>query len=113
MNIIKAKNWKDIPNNFTGIVEWDNEDLEWFKDNRQHREDGFSYKSYNNDHYHWALNGIVLFCTNTGKIDLRNKIILSKEQHPLYSTVQVWKYLNENWIQEQIVIPGMEEYIIE
>ncbi len=52
-----------------------------------------------------------MFFASWGIIDLRNKIILSKEPHPKYPTCQVLKYIDEYGIKEKIIIPGMEEYI--
>jgi len=56
------------------------------------------------------LDGKWVWSSNWGKFDLRDKIILSKEQHPKYPTVQVWKYVDKNGIQEQIMVPGMEPW---
>ena len=60
-----------------------------------------------------CLNNCLICSDNWNKVDLRSKIILSKDTHPEYPTVQVWKYIGQNGIREQIVIPGMEEYILE
>ena len=41
MNIIKVQYGADIPDNFTGIVEYEDGDKkEWYKEGKYHREDG-------------------------------------------------------------------------
>jgi len=134
MNIIKVKSWSEIPINYTGIIEWENEDKcwlkngkrhredgpavvwsdgnkEWFKNGKRHREDGPAV--IQNDGYkEWWLDGKIIW-DSSDKFDLKNYIVLSKEQHPKYSTVQVWKYFTGNRIKKQIIVPEMEKYIIE
>ena len=39
MKLIYAVDWSDVPDNFTGIVEWDNGTKYWILDGRVHRED--------------------------------------------------------------------------
>jgi len=135
MNIIKIKHSSEIPENYTGIVESENGTKYWLKNDLFHREDGpaIVYKNgseewYENGRYHrkngpviisnlgykeWALDGVKIWKSERNKLDLRDKIILSKERHSMYPTVQVWKYIDENGIKEQIVIPGMEPWFIE
>ena len=112
MKIIKLKSWNDIPKEYTGIVELTTaENYFWFKNGKVHREDGPAWIS-KNDYKEWYLDGKGI-CNSSYKFDLTNRIILSKAQHPLYPTVQVWKILNKSEVYEQIVIPGMEEFIKE
>ena len=111
MNTIKLETWNEILQNYTGIVEWENGDIGWFKNGKRHREDGPA-RIYKNGYKSWWLDGKVI-CISNGKLDLTNKIILSKSQHSLYPTVQIWKILNTDKVYEQVVIPGMEEFIIE
>ncbi len=40
MKTIKAKHEDDIPDNFTGIIEWGNGDKYWLRDRFLHRADG-------------------------------------------------------------------------
>ena len=101
MNIIKLEDWKDIPREYTGIVEGSH-GIYWYKNGLNHREDGPAYVEFNG-YKSWWLDGKVIWISN-GKLDLTNKIILSKSQHPLYPTVQVWKILNKNEVYEQIII---------
>ncbi len=112
MNTIKIKHWSEIPDDYTGIIEWSNGDNWWYKNGKFHREDGPA-KIWNNGYKSWYLDSRYIWTSNWDKFDLKNHIVLSKEQHPEYSGVQVWKYLNKNEIKERIIIPGMEEYIIQ
>jgi len=108
MNIIKVKYGSEIPEDYTGIVEWEDGQVWWFKDGEWHREDGPAYIGYNG-YKEYRLDGIFI-CSSFSNFDLTNCVMVSKEPHPEYSTVQVWKYLDKNGIQEQIVIPGMEVF---
>jgi len=116
MPIIKINSYSEIPRDYTGIVEWENARF-WFKEGVEHREDGPSYieNKIGNRTYKewWLLNGKEIWNSNYKKFDSTNKIILSKDPHPLYPTVQVQKYIDENGIQEQIIIPGMEPWFTE
>jgi|JI10StandDraft_1071094.scaffolds.fasta_scaffold31956_2 hypothetical protein len=40
MKIIKVKSYKEIPDNFTGIVKYPDESKEWYEEGKIHREDG-------------------------------------------------------------------------
>ena len=60
----------------------------------------------------WTLEDNLIWNSDY-KLDLTNQIILSKSQHPLYQTVQIWKILDKDRVWQQIVIPGMEEFITE
>ena len=111
MNIIKMKSHVEIPQNYTGVVEWEDGDKRWYKNSKYHREDGPVIFG-KNDYKSWYLDGNFI-CNSNGKLDLTNKIVLSKSQHPEYPLVQVWKILGPNGLYRQIVIPGMEEYIKE
>ena len=113
MKTIKAKDWSEIPDDYTGIVEFENGASGWFKNGFRHREDGPAYIG-SSGYRGWYLDGHCIFYTNCYFSHYIKKcIFLSKEQHPLYSTVQVWKYIDRNGIKEQIIIPGMEGFIIE
>ena len=84
----------------------------WYKNGKLHREDGPA-DIWKDGYKQWWLDGGRIWSSDLNKIDLKNKIIFSKEPHPEYPNIQVWKWLDQNKIREQIVIPGMEEYIIE
>ena len=111
MKTIKAKDWRDVPSDYTGIVEIENQETAWLKDGFEHREDGPAI-IYHNGPQQWWLDGKYIW-SRVRTLDLTNKIILSKSQHSLYPTVQIWKILDKNGLYEQILIPGMEEYIQE
>ena len=112
MKTIKVGHSAEIPKGYTGIVEYESEDKTWFKNGKLHREDGPAYTRSDDGHKFWWLDGKLIWNSNK-KLDLRNKIILSKTKHPEYPTIQVWKILNKNKVYELTVIPGMEECIIE
>ena len=109
---MKTSKSYQIPENFTGRIESKKSGFVHFlKNGGSHREDGPSF--IGKDGYKaWRLNGSYIFDSDDN-LDLRNQIILSKTQHPEYPTVQVWKILDSEGIYEQIIIPGMEEYIQE
>lgn len=112
MKTIKVNRLGEIPENFTGIVEWENGDKWWYENDKLHREDGPA-KTLIEGYKSWWLNGNYIWNSDYEKFDLRNTIVLSKDPHPLYPTVQVWKYLDMEGIKEQIIIPGMEEWFTE
>ena len=112
MKTIKIKNWDDIPQNYTGIVERATGSKTWLKNGNAHREDGPAWIISLDNYKSWYLDGKFI-CNSNKKLDLTSQIILSKHQHPEYPTVQVWKILNKNKVYELTIIPGMEEFIIE
>ena len=110
MKTIKIKISEDIPKGYTGIVEWENGNKSWFKNDKFHREDGPAF--IRTDGYKsWWLDGNLIW-NSIRILNLRNQIILSKTKHPEHPTVQIWKILGPNGLYEQIIIPGMEEFII-
>ena len=110
MNTIKLKNSEGIPQGYTGIVEWESGIKGWYKNGKPHREDGPAWIRY--DGYKmWYLEGKIIW-DSFNKLEFSNQIILSKQQHPKYPLVQVWKILGPNGLYEFVVIPGMEEFII-
>ncbi len=112
INIIKVKYGNEIPENYTGIVEFEHGYKCWRKNGLYHREDGPA-RILVEGYKQWWLDGVIILDSRWNNIDLKNYIILSKEPHPLYPTTQVWKYIDEYGIQEQIIIPGMEGFVIE
>ena len=111
MNMIKLKILGGLPEEYTGLVEWEDGDKGWYKNGDRHRDDGPSYIRKNGYKF-WDLDGESIW-SSYNKLDLTNQIILSKTQHPEYPTVQIWKILGKNGLYEQVIIPGMEEFIIE
>ncbi len=111
MKTITTKDWSEIPKDYTGIVEFEDGEKIWLKNGIYHREDGPA-RIYKGGYKAWWLDGKIIW-DSTRILDLRNQIILSKSKHPLYPTVQIWKILNSDRLFEQIMIPGMEEFIKE
>ena len=107
--MIEIKNEINLLSNYTGIIEWEKGDKIWFKNGFRHREDGPAHIEPNG-YKAWYLDGKFI-CSSTHKFKFSNRIILSKSQHPEYPLVQVWKILGSNGLYEQLVIPGMEEFI--
>ena len=111
MKTIKVKNYEPIPRDYTGIVEREDGNKCWLKHGNLHREDGPAYIEPNG-YKSWRLNGNYIW-DSYNKLDLTNKIILSKTQRSEYPSVQIWKILGKNGLYEQVIIPGMEELIKE
>jgi len=111
MNMIKVKYSNEIPEDYTGVVRREDGTIFWFKGGKVHREDGPA-RIYNDVFKVWRLEGKFIW-DSYKKLDLTNEIILSKTKHPEYPTVQVWRILDSGKVYEQIIIPGMEEYILE
>jgi len=55
MNHIKVKTWKEVPSDFTGIVELDNGAKYWFLNGKRHRENGPAIEDANGSKF-WYLN---------------------------------------------------------
>ncbi len=94
MKTLKLTIGSRIPDNFTGIIEYENGAKEWYKNGRFHREDGPA-KIRSNGFKEWWLDGEFIYAAVRGNLN-KDKIILSKDPHPLYPTVQVWKYIDAN-----------------
>ncbi len=56
MKTIKAKDILEIPNNYTGIIEWSNGDKEWYKNGKRYRTDGPAVECANGNKI-WCKNG--------------------------------------------------------
>lgn len=123
MKTIKVNNWKDIPKNFTGIVEfsdgdkfwykegklhrddgpaveWTNGDEEWYKEGKLHREDGPAGE-YQSGVKEWWLEGE--YCNN--KIP-SNSIILDTYKDQRYQKIIFYKVLTS---EKVVTIPIWEE----
>jgi len=107
MKTIKVKFGDGVPKDYTGIVEWEGGDKGWFKNGKSHREDGYAYVGISG-YKVWRLDGELIWHSNCTPLDLTNQIILSKQQHSEYPTVQIWKILDKDKVYERIIIPGME-----
>ena len=102
---MKLNSWEKLPEDYTGVIEWESGNKSWYKNGKHHREDGPSF-IVKDGYKAWRLNGQYIWNSNY-KIILTNQIILSKTKHPEYPTVQVWKIFDSEGIYEQTVIPGM------
>ena len=56
MKTIEVKDWNEVPNNFTGIVEDTNGDKFWYLDGNVHREGGPAIE-WSNGNKSWYFNG--------------------------------------------------------
>ncbi len=112
MKTLKVNADNEIPKDYTGVVFLKNKYMWWYKNGKFHREDGPA-KIWYDGIKEWWLNGKYIYSSFCVRIDLRNKIILSKDPHPDYPTVQVWKWIDKNEIIEQVIISEMGVYIIE
>ncbi len=112
MNIISANESIMVPEHYTGIVKFVVGTTTWFKDGKRHREDGPA-SIWATGRKIWYLEDKLIWSSGWKPINLKDKIIFSKEIHPEYPTVQIWKYLDKNGIREQVIISGMEEYVVE
>ena len=109
---LTVQNYSEIPVGFSGTFYVTSTNVFQFRKNGElHRKDGPAYVE-NCGYKEWWLDGNYIWNSNK-KLDLTNQIVLSKHQHPEYPTIQVWKILNKNKVYEQIIIPGMEEFIAE
>ena len=110
-NKIEIKSFTEPPQDYTGFVIWNDGTRIWYKNGKRHRDDGVALV-HNSGYKAWWLDGKIIWDSGC-KLNLTNQIILSKHQHPIYPTIQVWKILNKNKVYERIIIPGMEEHIQE
>jgi hypothetical protein len=60
METIKIKNYFEIPKGFTGIAEYYNGSKLWYRNGKQHREDGPAIE-YPDGGKDWFLNGIAIY----------------------------------------------------
>jgi hypothetical protein len=101
MKIIKVKSYKEIPNHFTGIVEFPTGDKWWCKNGLLHREDGPAVE-YLGGAKSWYLEG-----KKYNEINLKDFVVLDcyKGKYDL-----MWyKLLGRNSIFEYPDIPGLIE----
>jgi len=56
MKTIKVKSYKEIPKNFTGVVEYPNGSKIWYKEGDYHREDGPAVE-FLSGYKEWYING--------------------------------------------------------
>jgi hypothetical protein len=129
MKTIKISEKDSIPNNFTGIAEYQNGTKIWFKERNIHREDGPAIEQSDGIKI-WYIEGKIhrldgpaieysagrkewwiedyLYSPEKLSYFTNSSVYLGKEkgQHGL----EWLKFLTENGIEEFPIIPGMEEY---
>lgn len=128
MEVLKLKLSGYIPDNYTGIIEWENGSKNWYKEDKLHREDGPAIERINGDKYWYikgklhrtdgpaivGINGYKEWFVNGDLVGYSvlnflvfNSLYIGKEKgrYDLY-----WlKFLTEGGIKEYPLIPGMRE----
>lgn len=94
MQVLKLVKNKDVvPNNHTGIIEWEDGYKEWYKEGLLHREDGPA-REYPNGTKYWYKNGL-LHRENGPAIEYfdKSKIwSIEGEEYHIYSLLCHFKY---------------------
>ena len=54
--VLKVSNWKEVPQNYTGIVEWPYGTKQWYLNGKWHRMDGPAIEHADSSK-EWFLNG--------------------------------------------------------
>ena len=98
MKTIKVKRWKEIPENFTGIVEFPDGKF-WFKEFKIHREDGPAIE-HDNGTKGWSLED-----NNYLKININDYVVLGYEKGK--HGIMWYKLLDKDHIIEYPDIPGL------
>jgi len=122
MKTIKVKRWREIPKNFTGVVEYPNGDKSWHKEGDYHREDGPAVE-WESGYKEWYLEGkrhredgpaVELICgtkrwyledKNQEMVSLRKYIIL--DYYKGKYNLMWYKLLDKNKILDIPNIPGL------
>ena len=101
MKTIKVQHWKDIPENFTGVVEYPSGNTYWLKNGEQHREDGPAVE-YVDGYKEWYLEDKEYFSKY-----LANYVVLDhyKGKHG----IMWYRLLYKDDIFEYPDIPGLIE----
>lgn len=131
MEVLKL-NWKDpVPNNYTGIVEWNDGVKEWYKDGLLHQENGPAIEWKNEKKEWWVegkrhrIDGPAIENKNGYKewyVDNKfysvfeletyvEKLIFLGKEKGKYG-LKWLKFLTEEGIKEFPIIPGMEKDLI-
>ena len=105
MKTIKINSLKEIPENFTGIIEYPDGSKVWYKKGKLHRINGPAVESSDGEN-HWWIEGEYYI-----DIDLKNlissSICLGKNKDKY--NIEWLKFLTDKAIEEFPIIPGMEE----
>jgi hypothetical protein len=102
MKTIKVNNCLEVPNNFTGIVEYLYGTKEWFKEGKLHRENGPAIE-YANGYKEWWIEGIE-YSREKFKTLTDTSVFLEIERGRF--NLEWIKYLTETGIEEYSIIPG-------
>jgi hypothetical protein len=99
MKTIKVKRWKEIPENFTGVVEFPRRTKWWFKEGKEHREDGPA-REYIDGDKEWWLEGKFYYLKN-----IRDYVVLDSYQGKY--GIMWYKLLKKDKIVDYPDIPGL------
>jgi hypothetical protein len=101
MNKIKANSFQEIPENFTGIVEYANGTKIWYKEGKRHREDGPAVE-YADGEKRWWIEGKIY-----GRLSLNDYVVLDHYQGNY--NLMWYKLLDEDKVFEYPDIQGLIE----
>lgn len=107
MKTLKIKELKDIPKNFTGIVEWDNGDKIWYKEGKRHKTDGPAVESLNG-YKEWWIDGKIFESTRLNFL-IEKSLFLGTEKGK-YNLPWLRFLTEDEGIKEFPIIPSMENY---
>lgn len=127
--VIKEQEKKDVPKDFTGVFEYENGDIEWFKEGIFHREGDPAVIEYGSKYWYregnlhredgpaveraksmsgtkeWWIDGNNLTWKNLEKLN-QNSSFLKKEKGKY--GLEWLTFLTEDGIEEFPILPGME-----
>jgi hypothetical protein len=107
MNKIKVKNYTEVPENYTGIIEYPNGTKYWHKKGKLHREDGPAVE-WTDGSKEWHIEG-VWYKISQLQFLIRTSIYLGKKQNGNYN-LDWLRFLTEEGLREYPIVPGMESY---
>jgi hypothetical protein len=94
MKTIKVKEYSEIPDNFTGIVEYEDGYKEWWNEDKIHRIDGPAIE-YSDVGKGWYIEGEEFYATKLSSL-IKNSIFLEKKQNGKYNLD--WLFFNRQRI---------------
>ncbi|HNC57649.1 MAG TPA: hypothetical protein PLP33_19585 [Leptospiraceae bacterium] len=103
MEIIKVNHFTEIPNNFTGILEYPNGTKEWYKEGNLHRDDEPAVE-YSHGGKEWWIDG-ENYSKEIIQILTKTSIFLGKEKGKY--NLEWSRFLTEEGIKEFPIILGM------
>ncbi len=99
MKTLKVEDWREIPNNFTGIIEYSNGTRYWLKAGELHREDGPACE-YSHGEKYWHLEGAPY-----EQINLKDFVILDYFQGEY--DLMWYRLLGKDKVFEHPDMPGL------